>query len=195
MSSTLLAISRAVVGVRGRLINPSHHKSPEDSNGYLGLALRQVRADLEELFCLFLKGAAAAKLTKESSSPDPYDDKSPLLLVPSPSGCSVALGLMEQSSPPATPPVPPQPSPSSPSAAPSASAKQRSYASIMWSGGLPIQSRYSSWSSSSLWRSHLLKSLRSARDAIPSHTPPGFSAQHLFVRPSSSRARHSANPK
>ncbi len=40
-----MAISWAVVGVRGRLINPSHRKLPDDSKGYLGLVLRQARGE------------------------------------------------------------------------------------------------------------------------------------------------------
>ncbi len=46
MSSTLLAISRAVDGVRGWLFNPSYLRLPCASIGYSGLALRQACEEL-----------------------------------------------------------------------------------------------------------------------------------------------------
>jgi hypothetical protein len=46
VSSTLLAISWAVDGVRGQLFNPSHCRLPCASIGYSGLALRQACEEL-----------------------------------------------------------------------------------------------------------------------------------------------------
>ncbi len=46
VSSTLLAMSWAVDGVRGQLFNPSHHRLPCASIGYSGLVLRQACEEL-----------------------------------------------------------------------------------------------------------------------------------------------------